>query len=200
MLNRILNPAYHLLKRVSEHLTVERVREDKMLKESGRGRQSDGREDDAIEVGLQHARAAEEGYRALKNVRELARVWESIGRLLMKAGQSQQALEVLERALQAQQQLGDMIGLARTTGAVAELLCAAGDLRRGLLLMRESLALNQEKLSAQGLYYNRQSFDAILKQLSPQQRQVNQLALGTLAAELGRAEARMERIRPSSRG
>lgn len=158
-----------------------------------------GRENDALQVGVQHAQAAEATYRQLNNLRELARVWETHGRLLAKAGQPQQAAEVLERAFQTQQQLGDIIGLGRTAGALAELMCAAGDLRRGLVLLRESLALNVERKSPQGVTYNRQSFENILRQLSAQQRQVYKNQLNAVALELAQATARMERLRPSVR-
>ncbi|MFM7200365.1 MAG: hypothetical protein ACKO6N_06205 [Myxococcota bacterium] len=124
-----------------------------------------GRERDAIQVGLKHAQAAERTYQQLKNNRELARVWETLARLEILNQQEEQALERLQQTLRVQQQLRDVLGLARTAGVLAELLARRGDARQALGLLGESIALNAEKGSIQGLTVNQQGLETIQKML-----------------------------------
>lgn len=77
-----------------------------------------GRERDALQLGIQHALVAEEVYLD-EHPRELGRVWEILGRLELRLGNLDAASRRLEDARQLQQQLGDSIGLARSTAALA---------------------------------------------------------------------------------
>lgn len=135
-----------------------------------------GREADAIAMGKSHAQAAEQTYRRLGAARELTRVWETLGRLEIRAGRIERALENLTGALQAQRDLGDVIGLARTTAALSEALSASGQHAAALGLLRESISLNLEKGSPIGLAYNRRTLEQ-LAQRGGQARDRGQIAL-----------------------
>lgn len=135
-----------------------------------------GREADAIAMGKSHAQAAEQTYRRLGAVRELTRVWETLGRLEIRAGRIERALENLTGALQAQRDLGDVIGLARTTAALSEALSASGQHAAALGLLRESISLNLEKGSPIGLAYNRRTLEQ-LAQRGGQSRDRGQIAV-----------------------
>lgn len=124
-----------------------------------------GRESDAIEMGFRYARSAESAYRQLGATRELTRVWETIGRLAMRAGHHDQALSSLTASLEAQRELGDVLGLARTTAALAEVLFVRGEYPGALALLGESIALNLEKGSPIGLAYNRRSLEQLGRKL-----------------------------------
>jgi tetratricopeptide (TPR) repeat protein len=123
-----------------------------------------GRERDALQFGIEHGRAAEEGYRDLKAQRQLGRVWETLGRLELRLDHLDAAARLLEDARRLQQQLGDDLGLARSSGALCELLARAGDYPRALERLAESLELNAGKGSRVGLEFNLAS----LKSLAPQ--------------------------------
>ena len=123
----------------------------------------------AWEQGLEHARAAEAAYHRLGAVREVARVWETMGRLELRAGRADLAAELLTRAVDAQQSAGDVLGLARSAGALSEVLTEHGRHYEALAVLGESIELNLEKGSRRGLAYNRE-------------------ALTTLSAELPRAQ------------
>lgn len=135
-----------------------------------------GREADALAMGKSHAQAAEQTYRRLGAARELTRVWETLGRLEIRAGRIERALENLTGALQAQRDLGDVIGLARTTAALSEALSASGQHAAALGLLRESISLNLEKGSPIGLAYNRRTLEQ-LAQRGGQSRDRGQIAL-----------------------
>jgi tetratricopeptide (TPR) repeat protein len=124
-----------------------------------------GRETDAIDMGFRHARSAEAAYRRLGASRELTRVWETIGRLALRAGQLERALASLSSALAAQRELGDVIGLARTTAGLAEVMFARGEHPAALTLLGESISFNLEKGSPIGLAYNRRSLEQIGRKL-----------------------------------
>lgn len=125
-----------------------------------------GREADAMELGRSHARDAEALYKRLGATRELPRIWETVGRIELRAGRLDRAVTNLTAALEAQRQIGDILGLARTTAALAEALAAAGQLGDALLLLGESIALNQAKGSPIGLSYNRRTLESLLHRLS----------------------------------
>src|SRR5262249_33883730 len=83
-----------------------------------------GREGDALSMGLDHAIAAERAYRRMGDEREVARVWETMGRLELRKGRLDRAAQRLTSAAAVQQQMGDLIGLARSTAALSEVLAA----------------------------------------------------------------------------
>jgi tetratricopeptide (TPR) repeat protein len=145
-----LAETYHLLARLPLHVAAR-----------------PGREADAITMGREYAAAAERAYRELGSTRELTRVWETIGRIEMKAGRIEPALHSLNAALEAQRELGDVLGLARTTAALAELLARVGQTESALQLLGESILLNVEKGSPIGLAYNRRSLEGLGRTVTP---------------------------------
>ena len=120
-----------------------------------------GRERDALLMGLDHGLIAEKLYSRLDDRRELARVWETMGRLELRRGQRERAADRLSAALEAQQTLGDAIGLARTSASLSELLAAQGRIEGSLRLLAASIAVNREKASHAGLAFNRQALAKI---------------------------------------
>jgi tetratricopeptide (TPR) repeat protein len=116
-----------------------------------------GKERESLELGIQHALAAEETYRGLGRSRELARVWETLGRLERLSGKSERSSSHLVAAIEAEQQIGDAIGLARSTAALSDLLSDVGQPERALELLRDSITLNFEKGSPVGLAFNRRA-------------------------------------------
>ncbi len=120
-----------------------------------------GRERDALLMGLDHGLIAEKLYTRLGDRRELARVWETMGRLELRRGQPERAADRLSAALEAQQELGDAIGLARTSASLSELLAGQGQVEGSLRLLAASIAVNREKASHAGLAFNRQALAKI---------------------------------------
>lgn len=128
-----------------------------------------GYEKEAVASGLKHAHEAEATYRALEDHWELARVWETLGRLELKGGSWDKAVEHLTRAVEQQQELGDVIGLARTTAALSEALRERGEFARAVGLLGTSVQLNLDKGAPVGLAYNRRSLDQLVKALPPRE-------------------------------
>lgn len=122
-----------------------------------------GREADALTMGLDHALAAERVYRKLDATRELARVWETMGRLELRKGRLDRARDRLAAAVEAEESLGDLVGLARSTAALSELLAQTGRLEDALTVLSDSIALNFEKGSPIGLAFNRRSLEALTR-------------------------------------
>jgi tetratricopeptide (TPR) repeat protein len=120
-----------------------------------------GREADAFAMRLEHAQAAERTYQLLSERQELARVWETMGRLEWQRGQHAAAQQRLLAALASQQQLGDVIGAARSTAAMAELYRMTGRLADALALLDNSITLNFEKGSPLGLAVDRCALSAM---------------------------------------
>lgn len=120
-----------------------------------------GRERDALQLALDQARLAEESYRALELPREAARVRETLGRLCLLLDDAARAEPHLRDAANAQQELGDALGLARTTAALAELCAARGDAAGCLELLQHSVELNARGGSPLGLAYNRRALEAL---------------------------------------
>jgi tetratricopeptide (TPR) repeat protein len=129
-----------------------------------------GREADALAMSLEHAQAAERVYQRLGETRELARVWETMGRIALQHGQHTAAQQRLAAALTSQQRLGDVIGAARSTAALAELYHMTGRLPEALALLDNSIRLNFEKGSPLGLAVNRRALSAIIGAIPPTQR------------------------------
>jgi tetratricopeptide (TPR) repeat protein len=117
-----------------------------------------GREQDGYRMALERAAAAERVYRRLDDVRELARVWETMGRLERLQRRHDEALRHLEAAAAAQTRLGDLTGLGRTTEAMSDVLNQCGREAEAIALLRESIRFNQEKGSLIGLFFNRRAF------------------------------------------
>ena len=122
-----------------------------------------GREEEAYARGLEHARAAEKIYQRLGQPDQLARVWETMGRLMLQQGNLKAAQERLTAALKLQQQLGDVAGLARSTAALADLCMMTGQLDDALALLADSIMLNVEKGSPIGLAFNRHTLGALTR-------------------------------------
>lgn len=147
-------------------------------------------DDEALSFALDCAAAAESRYEELGDPRERARVWETLGRLEMLRGEVDRALDYLRRAAQMQQQLGDVIGLARSTGGLAKLLAEAGRSDEALAVLGDSIALNQIKGAQRGLGYNAEALETIERSLTAGDRQ--RLA-ETLVRLKGRLEAALTR-------
>lgn len=160
-----------------------------------------GKELESLEVGIQHALSAEETYRELGRSRELARVWETLGRLERLAGKSERSSNHLVAAIETEQQIGDAIGLARSTAALSDLLSDVGHPERALELLRDSITLNFEKGSPVGLAFNRRALSGLAARVAGHplsdglehdiERLRSQLELAERA--VGHVEAPMER-------
>jgi tetratricopeptide (TPR) repeat protein len=129
-----------------------------------------GRERDALQLGIEHGRAAEEAYRDLKERQKLGRVWETLGRLELRLGHLEQAASLLEEARKLQEELGDGVGLARSSAGLSEVLVATRDYARALERLAESVALNFEKGMSVGLEFNWDSLQQLEPQLPPELR------------------------------
>jgi tetratricopeptide (TPR) repeat protein len=125
-----------------------------------------GREQDALSMGLDHALAAERAYKRLGAARELGRVWETMGRLELHKGRLDRAAQRLGAALSVGQQIGDLVGLARASAAMSEVLAASGRMREAIALLGESVTLNLEKGSPIGLAFNRRALAALEKRVT----------------------------------
>lgn len=152
-----------------------------------------GREADAYAISLNHALAAESAYERLQQPRELARVWETIGRLELGRGRLDAAQGRLLTALQLQKRIGDVTGLARTTGALAETCMAGNRLSEAATLLADSVALNFEKGSPIGLAFNRRAFDALQQAANQVQTPETATLLGVLE-DVDRRLTQAERV------
>jgi tetratricopeptide (TPR) repeat protein len=152
-----------------------------------------GREGDALTMGLDHALAAERAYKKLDLRRELGRVWETMGRLELRKGRLDRARERLMAAVQLEESIGDLVGLARSTAALSELLAAAGRYEEALGVLGDSVALNVEKGSPIGLAYNRRALDALARAADGAGNASE--ALGRVEQELSEAEALLGRMK-----
>lgn len=157
-----------------------------------------GREQDGYTMGLDHALAAERAYRQLGDTRELARVWETMGRLELRKGRAERAGQRLQAALEVQMQLGDLTGLARTTEALSEVLAASGRDAEALTLLRDSVLFNREKGSPLGLALCRRAFDGLARRVAA--REELGPALHQLAGLLDAAEGELGAMRLPGEG
>jgi len=146
-----------------------------------------GREDEAYAISLDHALAAESAYESLSLRWEVARVWETIGRLELGRGRPEAARGRLIGALQIQKQTGDVTGLARTTAALADLCIEAGQLGEAATLLADSVTLNFDKGTPVGLAFNRRAFDALRRVA----QQAHGESGGALTRLLGEVEHRL---------
>lgn len=156
-----------------------------------------GRQLDAIALGRAHAQEAAATFKRLGMRRELAHVTETLGRLETMAGRHEAAMAYLSTAAQIGRELHDLLGLARTTAAMSDVLVAAGQLQGAIELLAESLALNVEKGSLIGLAFVRRSIEKLAQRVkitasteAPTSRALARLYDDLLAAEeqLGRAK------------
>jgi tetratricopeptide (TPR) repeat protein len=122
-----------------------------------------GREADALTMGLDHALAAQRVYERLDVRRELGRVWETMGRLELRKGRLDRARTHLVEAVKMEEALGDLVGLARSTAALSELLAASGHHQEAVDVLGDSIALNVEKGSPIGLAFNRRALAALAR-------------------------------------
>jgi tetratricopeptide (TPR) repeat protein len=152
-----------------------------------------GREQEGFEMGLTHARAAERAYHELGEARELGRVWETMGRLELRRGQLDAAKQRLESSLEVLTQLGDLMGLAQTTEALAELRAVTGADAEAVTHLRDSVVFNRDKGSPVGLMSNRQVFTALSERLAGQPQHAD--GLQEVAVLLGAGERELG-IRP----
>ncbi|HVZ34460.1 MAG TPA: tetratricopeptide repeat protein, partial [Polyangiaceae bacterium] len=146
-----------------------------------------GRERDALQLGLEHARVAEEAYRESGDAQKVARVWETLGRLLLRLGNLEQAAQHIEKARRLEAELGDGVGLARSAAAAADIQAARRDYSGALDLLGESIALNEEKGLMAGLEFNRISLQQIGPELPPALRPMSRALEQRLALALGQA-------------
>jgi tetratricopeptide (TPR) repeat protein len=144
-----------------------------------------GREMDAYVMSLEHARAAELAYQRLGQYDQLARVWETMGRLESQRGQHAAAGERLSAALDVQRRIGDVIGLARSTAALADVCGRTGRLGEAAALLADSVNLNFQKGSPLGLAVNRRAIEALVRTAAQEQ--------GPEAEHLRSAVAEIER-------
>jgi tetratricopeptide (TPR) repeat protein len=126
-----------------------------------------GHEQESMQIAFEHARVAEKGYRELGDQRQRGRVLETLGRLMLRLGRLDEAAQWLEDAQRLQRQIGDEIGLARSSGARSEVFCATRDYSRALDSLAASIAINMEKRSAAGLQFNLAMLRQIEEQLPP---------------------------------
>jgi tetratricopeptide (TPR) repeat protein len=151
-----------------------------------------GREEDALSMGLDHAIAAERTYQRVGDGRELARVWETMGRLELRKGRLERASQRLAAAAEIQTQIGDLVGLARSTAALSEVLAANGRYRDALSLLGDSVTFNSEKGSPIGLAFNRRALDALVR--TPAVSKEAGAALSEVRSRLLAAESELGRL------
>ncbi|MBZ5708837.1 hypothetical protein [Nannocystis pusilla] len=120
-----------------------------------------GREEEGYAIGLEHALAAERAYGELEDPRELARVWETMGRLELKRCRIEEARQRLEAAFETQTRIGDLTGLAQTTELLSEVLAWCGRNDEAVAMLRDSVVFNRDKGSPRGLISNRQALTAL---------------------------------------
>jgi tetratricopeptide (TPR) repeat protein len=149
-----------------------------------------GLEADALRAAVGHARRAEQLYRDAQRTRELARVWETLGRLESRSGRGGPAIQLLSEAVRVQREIGDELGLARTTGALSEALADGGRMHEAVSLLADSIALNIRTGSVRGLEYNQRALDALRGR--GMSRPEVQRALDGLAARIDKARKDLE--------
>lgn len=150
-----------------------------------------GKEHLALEAALKSAKRAEGAFKRLSAARQLARVYETLGRLEYLANRDKESLRYLEAAVKAEQAAGDALGLARAAAAMADVFEANGQTSEALALLGESVRLNRLKGSPLGLAFNRRSLAGLRAGLSrtPKLRAAQRKVTALLEAaerELGR--------------
>ncbi len=150
-----------------------------------------GREAEALSAATEHAEQAAQVYRELGDRRELARVWETLGRLEQRRGALQRAWQHLSLAFEVQRALGDAVGLARSAGALAEVLTQAGRPADAIRFLGDSIQMNASKGSPIGLASNREGVEQLIGALTPEQRAQLEEPLAALTLALEEAAGRV---------
>ena len=153
-----------------------------------------GLEMEALAAGVARAEEAAEVYAELGDQRELARVWETLGRLERRRGGNRRATQHLAAAFKVQVQLGDAVGLARSAAALAEVLGEAGRGDEAVACLTESIRLNAAKGSPLGLASNREGLARLVAALPGPERDRLGPQLRTLNEALSRALTRVGRV------
>jgi tetratricopeptide (TPR) repeat protein len=151
-----------------------------------------GREQDALAAAMAQAKTAEGAFRRLSASRELARVWETMGRLALLQQEPALAIEHLKQAARAQEVSADVVGLARTAAALSDALAALGRAEEAVLLLTDSVRLNLAKGSPIGLAFNRRALEALAT--AAPANETMRTSLQTLADMVQRAEAVLGRL------
>ncbi len=141
----------------------------------------------AYAAAIEHAERAGAIYEGLDRVPELARVWETLGRLELKRGNLDQAAERLLEAVAVQQRIGDLLGLARSTAALSEGLALADRMPEAMSLLADSIELNLRHGTPLGLAHNRRALDAMDTRLGDDARYAT--AIARIRGLLERAES-----------
>lgn len=126
-----------------------------------------GKEADAVARAVEHAIAAKRSFDRLGDAFSSARTLETLGRLELLRGAPERAVERLRAALAAQERQADLVGLARTTAALADTLLALERADEALLLLADSVTLNHQKGSVLGVAFNRRSFEEAKRKIGP---------------------------------
>jgi tetratricopeptide (TPR) repeat protein len=124
-----------------------------------------GHERDVLELAVARARAAEAAYKGLEDPQQLGRVWETLARLELRLGHVDTAARLLEGAQQLQREIGDAVGLARSSAAASDVLVATHEYPKALELLSESIELNSQKRLRAGLEFNLASLRQLEAQL-----------------------------------
>ncbi len=147
-----------------------------------------GMEEQALAVAVAHAEQAAQVYEEAGDRRELARVWETLGRLERRRGALQRAWRHLTMAVEVQRAVGDATGLARSAGALAEVLASAGRPEDALRALADSIQMNAIKGSPAGLASNREALAALAGALPAERRARLAGQIQALEAALHEAE------------
>lgn len=153
-----------------------------------------GLQHEALNKAMEHATEAEEIYQGLGQPRQAARVWQTHGQLARKAGDQGAARELLNRAARAQLNLGDAIGLAQTTQAMAGLLGDRNEHSEALRLLVDSVRLNHGKGSPRGLAWNRRTLKELAQGMSERERQDLAPMIVAVRRQLEAAETHLGRV------
>ncbi|MFT5435304.1 MAG: tetratricopeptide (TPR) repeat protein [Myxococcota bacterium] len=149
-----------------------------------------GYEDEAISRSIDRAMTAADMYEKLKNDRGAARAFETLGRLFLLGGDAEEAGRWLTRAIEGQQQTGDVIGMARTAEAMSRLLARSGDYSGALTLLLDSLTLNVEKGAYRGIEYLETTLADLREAMDAETAASSAEMLGAVDKQLKRAKAR----------
>lgn len=143
-----------------------------------------------------HALDAERTYRALGLRRDLARAWETLGRLAARRGDRAGARDRLVAAMKLEDASADFTGLARSTAALAEILAAEGSGAEALDLLGSSIELNREKGSPYGIASDARTLERVARALAAsKEARANDELRDLLARTTSRLEAAARDLR-----
>jgi len=144
--------------------------------------------DDAAQDALEHVARATRSYAALGLRRPYAHTLETRARLLMMLGRGDEAGVALTEALPLQEQLGDALGLARSSAALADLLLSRGRPGEALAALNESVRVNLHKGSRTGMAANLEALgrleDALPAELRPELDETTEVIRDALQRQL----------------